>query len=74
MLFSVLYVAPPGQSPTETSGSRMMKLFSMFAVELQLLKHLPADHLSLVYLSLLRTVLVLESDWVGVRKFPNAHP
>lgn len=56
-----MYVALLGQSPTETSGSRMMIHFCMFAAELQLLKYLPADRLSLVCLSLLRTVLVLES-------------
>ena len=48
MLFSVMYVALFGQSPTEISSSRTMMLFCMFAVELQLLKYLPADRLSLV--------------------------
>lgn len=73
VLVSVMYLALLGQSPVEISGSRTMH-FCRFAVELQLLKYLPADCLSLVCLPLLRTVLVLESDWVGVRKFPNAHP
>lgn len=44
----------PEGSPIEISGAGRYStkvVFLCFAVELQLLKHLPADHLSPVYLS-----------------------
>lgn len=62
----------PEESPIEISGAGRYSTKMVCSCVLQFkYKHLPADHLSPVYLSLLRTVLVLESDWLGVRKLPD---